>query len=376
LIGSGLVAALAAGCRTSHAGGDGGPEAGADGGMDGGRGDGPVPLTLTVAINGCEKYDLDTGVCSGAAPLTVSFAPVGSPALTLFKWDFGDGTPAVTARAPSHRYALPASYDVRVLGLVSEPDVGSVEFFREKAIRVDPVAIGGLCDLDAQCGSGPACTCAPGSGCAAAFRRGLCATPCPNGDCLGAVCVTLAMTTPGDGGTTRRPFCLASCEADGDCPTGLVCSTLPSGDRSHRWRRACVPRGVAIAPGGSCRDASGNLDDASCATGACADMGTLGMCSADCARTDGNDPSCPDDTICARLTDGRHLCLPACGAGDDACATDPLLACQMPATDGGAGIVADDADPTASYCAPRLCASDDQCGAGGRCGPDAVCIRT
>jgi hypothetical protein len=322
---------------------------------------------LKVAINGCARYDADGGGCSGSAPLTVSFAPIGSPELTIFKWDFGDGTPVVTARAPSHRYALPGGYDVRIVGLVSESDLRDAE--DQYAIRVDAVSLGGPCDLDAQCGQGPSCTCAPGSGCAAAFRRGLCATPCPNGACLGAACVTLAMTDS-TGGTTRRPFCLAGCAGDGDCATGLVCSTLPAGGADARWRRACVPPGVVIAPGGACRNANGDLDDASCATGACADVGALGLCSATC----GSDGACPDDTICGRLTDGRQLCLPACDGV--VCRTDPLLACQTPALDGGVGFSADDADPNVAYCAPRSCTRDDECSPAGRCGPGGICIPT
>jgi hypothetical protein len=325
-----------------------------------------------MAVNGCADYELDSGVCSGPAPLTVSFAPVGSPDLTRFKWTFGDGTAPVDERAPVHEYTLPGSYDVRVVGLVGEPDVGSVDCFRKKKIRVDPVPIGGLCDLDAQCGTGPSCTCSPGSGCAAAFLRGLCTTPCPEGQCLGASCVTLAVAGS-DGEVERRPFCLAGCGVDRDCALGLVCSTLPSGaSGGPRWRRACLPRGAVIAPGGSCRDANGILDGARCATGTCADMGTLGLCTADCAA----DGDCPDDTACAHLTDGRHLCLPACDRIPNACATDPLLLCQAQAQpdEGEIGFSIEDPTSVINYCAPRACTRDDECSPGGRCGPDGVCV--
>ncbi len=267
---SALTTTVAVGCRDQKAGDR------PDGGDDGGVPDGPILRTLDMAISGCPDYDPDTRVCSGPAPLTVSFAPVGSPDLTRFKWTFGDGTPSVTERTPTHTYTLPGTYDVRVDGLVGEPDVGIVPYNRRGAILVVPVAIGGLCDLDAQCGTGPSCTCTPGSGCADAFLRGLCAFPCPNGQCLGGTCVTLAMAG-GDGAVTRHPLCLGACESDGDCALGLVCSTLPSGGPLARWHRVCLPRGAVTGPGGSCRDENGNLDGNNCATGACADMGTLGI---------------------------------------------------------------------------------------------------
>jgi len=326
-----------------------------------------------MAVNGCARYDLDGGVCSGPAPLTVAFAPVGSPDLKRFKWTFGDGTPPVDERAPVHDYTLPGSYDVRVVGVAGEPQSGNVDCFRAGKIRVEPVPIGGLCDLDAQCGTGPSCTCSPGSGCAAAFLRGLCTVPCPDGQCLGASCVTLAVAdTSGD--VARRAFCLATCTVDRDCATGLVCSTLPSGSSSGpRWRRACLPRGAVIAPGGSCVNADGAADGARCATGTCAPMGTLGLCSADCA-TDGD---CPDDTACAHLTDGRYLCLPTCGVPPNACALDPLLLCQVPNQadyQGQVGFTVEDPASALNYCAPRACTRDDECSPGGRCGPDAVCI--
>jgi hypothetical protein len=363
LFGSAFTATFAAvGCRNEHSGEH------PDGGQDGAVTDGPVLRTLDMAISGCPTYDPETRVCSGPAPLTISFAPVGSPDLTRFKWTFGDGTPSVTERTPTHTYTLPGTYEVRVDGLVGEPDVGIVPSPRG-SILVVPVAIGGLCDLDAQCGTGPTCTCTPGSGCADAFLRGLCAFPCPYGSCLGGTCVTLAMAGS-SGAVTRSPFCLAACDDDRDCALGLVCSTLPSGGPLTRWHRVCLPRGAVTRPGGSCRDANGNLDGYSCATGSCADIGTLGLCTADCA----SDFPCPDDMTCALLTDGRHLCLPACGGAPNACATDPLLACQPPAPDGGSGFSAEGAAEGVSYCAPRSCTRDDECSPGGRCGTDAVCV--
>src|SRR4030095_3612964 len=60
----------------------------------------PSPLTIDIAVTGCASYDPATVTCRGSAPLTLSFTPIGSPELTQFKWDFGDGTPTTTERAP------------------------------------------------------------------------------------------------------------------------------------------------------------------------------------------------------------------------------------------------------------------------------------
>ena len=52
---------------------------------------------------------------SGAAPLTVQFTYTGNaPGDTVFAWNFGDGSPAGSARNPSHAFATPGTYDVAV----------------------------------------------------------------------------------------------------------------------------------------------------------------------------------------------------------------------------------------------------------------------
>jgi PKD repeat protein len=359
-IGLGLAATIVAGCKAHHPDGSDGGDAAAEV-SDGSTNDGPTPLTLDFAIGGCGQYD---GIhCSGYAPMVVSFAPVGSPELTRFLWTFGDGTPAVTERAPTHRYTRPGPYDVKVVGA---GDVGSVEKLRVGVMQVDSVSVGGPCDLDVQCGQGFACTCLAGA-CGPAFSRGICSTPCPNGECLGATCVDVATPTAA-GGPARSPLCLASCNEDGDCATGFVCSTLPGGGGA-RWQHACLPRGAVIPPGQSCRGANGELDDAACATGDCESAGTQGLCSAPC----GPELPCPDGMACARFAADRQICLPACDYVANACATDPLLACQVPGDDGVA-FSAPDATPGISYCAPKPCSRDDECTPRGHCAPDATCV--
>ena len=124
-----------------------------------------APLTLDISVTGCPSFDVVNVVCSGSAPMTVSFAPVGSPALTTFLWTFGDGTQSSSERAPSHTYALPGKYDVSVTGQGST--VGSLSQIRRQLISVEPLTTGAACDVDSQCGDGLHCRCKSGSGCGA-----------------------------------------------------------------------------------------------------------------------------------------------------------------------------------------------------------------
>src|SRR5688572_5206894 len=98
-----------------------------DGGPEGGTTDGPTLLSLEVAVTGCASFmsgarcdsDGDSATaprCVGSPPLALSFSPVGSAQLTQFTWTFGDGTPTVTDRAPSHRFVLPGCYEVTLVG--------------------------------------------------------------------------------------------------------------------------------------------------------------------------------------------------------------------------------------------------------------------
>jgi hypothetical protein len=116
--------------------------------------------------------------------------------------------------------------------------------------------------------------------------------------------------------------------------------------------------------GDTCRDATGALDDDLCATGRCADLGALGVCSAAC----GGGAPCPPGSACAKLGDGRSLCLRACG-NDFGCDRDPLLGCEPAGSAGPLGF--QDTPPVAgaTYCAPRKCAAKTECAPAGTCLP-------
>jgi PKD repeat protein len=333
---------------------------GHDGGVSDAGGDLLAPLTLDIAVTGCPSFDVSQVVCSGPAPLTVSFAPVGSPALTTFLWTFGDGSPSSSERAPIHTYALPGKYDVGVTGQGST--VGSLSQTRHGLISVEPQPTGAACDVDSQCGDGLRCLCQSGSGCGPAFARGICSTACTTGFCgAGAICAAFPLgSTPGgaggdaavatDAGATF-PVCLADCSGGAACAPGFACQQIPGGGGTSAWIYGCLPLGAAKDFGSSCRDSNGVLAAGACTTGYCADIGLLGLCSATC---DGTHP-CPPGAACAQVSGAATLCLPACSASNP-CTGDPALGCTATtdadaATGGGLTITA--GDPRLAYCAPR-----------------------
>jgi PKD domain len=395
-----------------------------DAGLDSSSGetalaDAPEPLALDFAVTGCAHYDVGQARCTGLAPLTVSFSPVGSAALTRFLWTFGDGTPTSSERAPAHTYVLPGVYDVSV---VAEGKVGSLSRKRMNFVEVTAAGIGAPCDVDSQCDPGLRCRCGIGAGCGPAFTRGLCTGTCPTNGCgAGAVCATVDLpaqpvggvgsatdagsdvaseagsdaasdvasagldagadagsdTAPpvGDAGTATGPaaLCLAPCTDDASCPLGLACRTLPAaGKAAVPWVQACLPP-FFREMGDSCRDATGRLDNALCASGLCADLGALGLCSAACGAA----AECPTGSACATMGNGQALCLRGCAASAP-CARDPLLGCEAPGGPGALGFQMPASTPGATFCAPRRCTTDGECGPAGTCTPLGVgahCLR-
>jgi hypothetical protein len=362
-----LVAVTGAACRQGRA------QVLSDAGADANGSDGNAPLSLAISVTGCAAQAYGAGAggfCSGPAPLMLVFSPVGSPDFARFKWSFGDGTPDVSARAPTHGFPLPGSYQVTLTAVLAGG--GTVQ--SGLLVLVDALAAGSPCDVDAQCAPGLACACAPGSGCSAAFVRGICSAGCATTACgADAVCAAVPLAPPADGGAAApAPWCVASCPTGTACPPGLVCQTLPAAGAAAAspWARGCVPLGTLADVGAPCRDANGALDDDACATGLCADLGALGVCSAAC---DAGRP-CPDGTVCTSFADGRRLCLVTCG-GATTCVRDPLLACSSsPSGDAGAGFQADAAAGT-EICGPKPCMGDGDCAPSGQCGAGGACVR-
>ncbi len=351
-----VTLALLAGCRSSSDA----PHPPDGSASDGARSDAAGPLTIDIAVTGCGTFDPTNVVCSGRAPMTLAFSPVGSASLTTFLWRFGDGSASVSDRAPVHTYALPGRYDVTVTGL--EGNNGTVTETRTGLVVVKSIGAGMPCDVDAQCASGLACVCKRGAGCDRAFARGICSTPCPTGFCGdAAVCAVYPLPAPAsaaDGGSPVdagaapwTPICLADCSDGNSCPAGFSCQAFHAGGAgASGWVLGCLPAGAASDLGGSCRNAEGVLDNGRCASGTCAPFGANGLCSASCQPPF----VCPANAACARVG-AAEVCLVACSA-ELPCSTDPGTACRaaLPpdaGADGGLPVLS--GDPTQTYCAPR-----------------------
>jgi hypothetical protein len=329
-----------------------------------------IPLAVDFTVSNCPSFE-ELPRCTGRAPLTLEFVPLGTASVTKYLWDFGDGTPKSSARAPVHTYAFPGTYDV---SLVGGGVAGSAPRVHVGFVVVTSNGVGSFCDVDRQCDMALHCVCGSRdrAQCNPAFTRGLCAFPCRTAACQPQeVCADL--TPPA--GTTKtepwqeEPLCVRSCQADHDCEPGLHCRDLPALTPAGGWVRGCFP--AAPSPlGSSCRNAGGQLRYDACITGQCADLGTNGLCTLDCASA-----PCPPRSTCAALADGRNLCLPRCTV-DFACNRDPLLACTEPNA-GPLGFTLP-AGATGSHCAPKVCNTHEDCGPAGSCRDDgngAHCVR-
>ena len=161
-----------------------------DGSPDGSKLDVGTTLALVISVSGCAAYDAAGNCnpnaaaapcCTGRPPLALSFAPLGSQELTRFQWEFGDGTATSAERAPTHTYAHPGRYEVNLkAGASGNSSTVSSETLN---VVVEPLTEGLPCDVDVQCGDGLSCLCTPGSGCASAFRRGICSADCDSSAC-------------------------------------------------------------------------------------------------------------------------------------------------------------------------------------------------
>ncbi len=323
--------------------------------------DAPVSLAVDFAVENCPSFDPVALTCTGSVPLAVRFVPLATTTVTKSLWDLGDAS--TSDAAPSHVYDTPGVYTVTIIatgvggGLVTKVHPGF--------IVAQANAVGEPCDTSVQCDQGLFCLCPASAACNGGPARGMCVSKCPSGLCsAGQVCAGLLTATPPPGGTDpwQTALCLPACVLDSDCAAGLRCRSLPPGPPSGVWVHGCfadVPGDI----GDPCMDAGGNLRNDLCASGQCADLGAMGMCSMTC-----QDASCPSGSDCAVLGDTRNLCLRPC-AGSFTCASDSLLTCVVPGP-GNLGYQFANLNVTgagSSYCAPKPCATDDTCLPAGIC---------
>ncbi|MES1204927.1 MAG: hypothetical protein ABUS79_03230 [Pseudomonadota bacterium] len=335
------------------------------------------PLALDFSATGCSTFDLVAARCEGTAPLTLTFTPIASEALTQFLWTFGDNTPFSPVRSPTHTYAVTGLFDLMLIAGGTET-VGSVQQSHRGYVHVKSAPAGAPCDVDQQCEGGLSCWCGAATPCLPVLTRGFCGrrcdpeaggpASCPDRTTcrdLSTGATATAAPAPNANASWRRDLCLATCTEDRDCSAGMRCRELPSAAPGGAWAHACFAS-YPLAIGARCGDASDRPVNADCASHWCADLGAHRHCSADCTTY-----GCPSDSRCARFGDGRNLCLAICSASF-ACNDDPLLACE---TAGGTGplgfsVAGDPAVPGApsrTFCAPRHCGATADCGAAGIC---------
>jgi PKD repeat protein len=324
-----------------------------------------VPPTLAVdfSVEGCPSFDADKLSCTGAAPLTLRFVPLVTTVVSQYLWNFGENQSAYdSGPTPIHVYAAPGQYTVKLL--VNSLNGAPLNKTHEAFVTVTANQIGEPCDLDAQCANKLTCLCPSSSPCSFGPGHGSCAALCQagaNGCGDGQVCAGLSTQTKPGGlrETWQSSLCLRACTDDSDCSAPLHCRLLPPGPGSTEWGRACFGN-WPVDIGQPCMDLAGALRDDLCASGTCADLGAKGLCTMACSTA-----SCAPGSECAELGDGRRLCLRPCSEGFT-CTDDPLLGCVAPGNgDLGYRLIA---APTApGYCAPRPCASDDDCLPAGLC---------
>jgi hypothetical protein len=332
-------------------------------------GDAPAPLIwIDFSITGCvdpealPAGDADAGPvgeppCRGTAPLALEFVPVAPATVTVYEWNFGDGSIPLRRQAPQHLFTAPGSYDVTLS--VQGPG-GTASAVKTGIVVVEPAGVGAPCEEDEQCQSGD-CRCV-GDACPGA--SGFCTAPCAaDAPCADGICADLAPGDPGDPAPWQAPVCLLDCSGGAPCPGPMVCRELLRGDEDDAWAAACFHPGLLGDIGDSCRDANGALRDDLCASGMCLAEGLRGVCSAPCA-----DAPCPPSAACASFGGGvpGPACLARCGAGA-LCDADPGLACEPPGGGGDKGFTVDEPPAEAGYCAPRTCESPSDCGSLGLC---------
>lgn len=331
-------------------------------------------VSIDFAIEGCPDFDAESLSCTGPAPLALRFVPLVTAPVVSYVWNFGEVPPATDPGAtPLHVYDLPGIYSVTLV--VTTADGNLVTRSHGAFVNVTSDAVGAPCSFEGECAGKAMCLCPTGpagtSTCVYGPAHGTCAGLCPSGSCdKGQVCANLATASPpGAREPWQTTLCLLQCAGDGDCSPPLRCRTLPGPD-SSTWVQGCFGD-YPVDVGYGCLDASGSLRDDLCSSGVCANLGLMGMCTMACA-----DRACPPGSDCAVLGDGRQLCLRPCSTGLG-CAGDPLLSCVAPGPgDLGFQLVSSGSPPAQTYCAPKPCASDSDCGPSGHCdfASDGHCV--
>ena len=321
--------------------------------------DGGASQAVDFVVQGCGTLSLTR--CQGTAPLELTFSAVLLKQPSSVTWDFGDNTTSQPGLVVTHIYSRPGTYDVT---LTIGHSGGTVSEQKSSFVQVAGASPGARCASDKTCSSGK-CIC-----------NGVCSFPLDDGLCLAScgkqapcastkqACVDLSAGAGAKKDPWRTRLCLPRCTKDKDCKrTGFGCRLAPG---VFGWHRVCLPPFPGFV-GSQCKTASGAgvVDHSRCLGGLCMDLGAAGYCTAPCGAG-----ACPPGTRCARFTkDSKQtICLLRCDGTN--CASDPLLACEVPSQSGQYGfeVTGTQPDPKGTrYCAPRRCTKDNECGLAGAC---------
>ncbi len=327
---------------------------------DGAALDAPSPLAVDFTVAGCPNLDPAVPRCTGRAPLTLEFVAVTTPGVTRYIWRLNDGPDPTNAATVTHTYETPGTYAVSLTGVEATGNWTTQQ--RLGFVVIEPSRTGESCDKDQQCAA-EMCMCSSSRPCTAGPSAGLCTAECTTAPCAeGEVCADLGVAVPTAGRAEpwQMQLCLRACTTDQDCPAPLLCRSLP-GPQGGPWIKGCFSR-VPSDIGSPCRDARGVRRNELCATGLCADLGALGLCSSDCTTK-----ACPSDSDCAAFGDGRRLCIVPCSLSFS-CSADPLLACTAPATSLLGYQLPNNSSPNGiTHCAPKPCSADEDCAPAGAC---------
>jgi PKD repeat protein len=318
-------------------------------------GDGKASSLVDFLVQGCAQRTAQG--CEGKVPLPLTFVAVLKEEPTSVSWDLGDGSKPAGGRVVTHTYAKPGTYDVTLT--VSESG-GTTSEKKANFVVVTTAGSGAPCSSSDVCESGK-CVCAKPDSCTFPLDQGLCLQECelncPN---EGDACVDLTPKGGGSGEPWRTQLCLPRCTSGGDCTRlGFSCTLAPS---VVGWESVCLPSVLRFI-GEPCRDAAGAPDPSMCVGAMCLDHGASGYCSWPCKAG-----TCPEGTRCAKFEGSETpVCLLRCGPG--LCAADPLLSCEAPGGSGTFGftVLGIQEPPANTFCAPKRCTADDDCGMVGAC---------
>jgi len=340
--------------------------------FEAGTGDAGQEPAVDFAVEDCPKWEeTDGGLqCVSFAPLTLGFVPLTAGTIETYQWDFGDESDRETDHYVHHDYDQVGTFTV---SLLVGGAFGILDATKAALVRIRMSQLSEYCFRNDTCFYG-LCLChefgQDDANCPVDLV-GTCTEPCAAQSCAeNGVCVDLRAGLTGDVPTDgwRRPICLPACLTDRDCMRpGATCAFVPTYETVQTTVpslvRACIPD-VLGCVGKSCLNDALAPDDTACLYGLCRDVGSWGMCSMHCEAD-----TCPPDSACVLVTGTQKaVCVPVCGGGTN-CENDPLLSCESPDTNGfyGFSVLDASADQTATYCMPKRCTLDPDCGQTGRC---------